>query len=73
MARKGWPHHRGLYPQLFLNRDVGFFMSHKNQISESAVRRDLDGCLSLSEKTWKSNHLQMSLRGKHFLLSYLRP
>ena len=28
--------------------------------------------LSLSEKTRKSNHLQMSLQRQHFLLSYLK-
>ena len=30
------------------------------------------GLSSLSEKTRKSNHLQMSLQRKHFLLSYLK-
>ena len=30
------------------------------------------GFLSLSEKTRKSNHLQMSLQRQHFLLSYLK-
>ena len=39
--RKGWPHHRGLRPLLFSESDLGSFTSHKNQISESAVRRDL--------------------------------
>ena len=39
--RKGWPHHRAPRPLLFSNSDVGFFTSHMNQISESAVRRDL--------------------------------
>ena len=39
--RKGWPHHRGLRPLLFSNSGVGSFTSHKNQISVSAVRRDL--------------------------------
>ena len=29
------------------------------------------GLSSLSEKTRKSNHLQMSLKRQHFLLSYL--
>ena len=40
-TRKGWPHHRGLRPLLFSNSGVGSFTSHKNQISVSAVRRDL--------------------------------
>ena len=30
------------------------------------------GLLSLSEKTRKSNHLQMQLQRQHFLLSYLK-
>ena len=38
---EGWPQHRVLRPLLFLNSGVGSFMSHKNQISESAVKRDL--------------------------------
>jgi len=38
---EGWPHRRGLCPIHFLNSDVGSFMSHKNQMSVSAVRRDL--------------------------------
>ena len=37
--RKGLPQH--WFALLFLNSGVGSFMSHKNQISESAVRRDL--------------------------------
>ena len=36
--RKYWPHHWGL---LFSNSGVGSFTSHKNQLSESAVRWDL--------------------------------
>ena len=31
-----------------------------------------NGFSSLSEKTRKSNHLQMSLQRQHFLLSYLK-
>ena len=38
---EGWPQHRGLRPLLFSNTDVGSFTSHKNQVSVSAVRRDL--------------------------------
>ena len=37
--RKGLPQH--WFALLFLNSGVGSFMSHKNQISESAVTRDL--------------------------------
>ena len=35
------PQHRGLRPLLFSNSGVGSFTSYKNQISASAVRRDL--------------------------------
>ena len=52
----------------------GSFTSHKNQIGESAVRRDLPFFFlfsSLSEKTRKSNRLQMFLQGQEFLLSCL--
>ena len=37
----GWPQYRGLRPLLFSNSGVGSFMSHKNQLSVSVVRRDL--------------------------------
>ena len=50
---------------------VGSFTSHENQISVSAVRRDLRFS-SLSEKIRKSNRSQMSLQRQHFLLSYLK-
>ena len=56
---EGWPHHRGLRLLLFSNSGVGSFTSHKNQIV-------------LSEKTRKSNRLQVSLKRQHFLLSYLK-
>ena len=49
---------------------MGSFTSHKTQVSESAVRETY-GFSSLSDKTRKSNHLQMSLQRQHFLLSYL--
>ena len=70
-TRKGWPHHRGLRPLIFSNSDVGSFTSHKNR----SVRVLWDGTYgfsSLSEKTWKSNNLQMSLQRQHFVLSYLK-
>ena len=41
-----------------MNSGVGSFKSHKNQVSESARKQDLR-FLSLSEKTRKSNHLQI--------------
>ena len=34
-------HHRGLCPLLFTNISVGFFMSHRNQNSERAMRQHL--------------------------------
>ena len=38
---EGWPNHQGLRPVIFSNSGVGSFTSQMNQISESAVRRDL--------------------------------
>ena len=68
---ENWPHHPGLRPLLLPNSGVGSFTSHKNQVSVSAVRRDLR-FLSLSEKTRKSNRLRMSLQRQLFVLSYLK-
>ena len=70
-TRKGWPHHRGLRALLFSNSDVGSFTSHKNK-SVKVLWDGTYGFSSLSEKTRKSNHLQMSLQRQHFLLSYLK-
>ena len=71
-TRKGWPHHRGLQPLLFSNRDVGSFTSNKNKSVKVLWDRPY-GFSSLSEKTRNSNHLQlMSLQRQHFLLSYLK-
>ena len=70
-TRKGWPHHRGLRTLLFSKRDVGSFTSHKSK-SGKVLWDGTHGFSSLSEKTRKSNHLQMSLQRQHFLLSYLR-
>ena len=58
-TRKGWPHHRGLRPLLFSNSDVGSFTSHKNK-SVKVLWDSTYAFSSLSEKTRKSNHLQMS-------------
>ena len=61
----------GLQPLLCSNSDVGSFMSHKNK----SVKALWDGTYSfssLSERTTKSNHLQLSLESQHFLLSYLK-
>ena len=68
-TRKGWPHHQGLQPLLFSNSDVGTFTRHKNK---SVLWDGTYGFSSLSGKTRKSNHLQMSLQRQHFLFSYLK-
>ena len=65
------PRHRGLRPLLFSNSDVGSFTSHMNR-SVKVLWDGTYGFSSLSEKTRKSNHLQMSLQRQHFLLSYLK-
>ena len=70
-TRKGWPHHRSLRPLLFSNSDVGYFTSHKNK-SLQVLWDGTYGFSSFSEKTRKSNHLQMSLQRQHFLHSYLK-
>ena len=70
-GEKGWPHHLGLRPLLFLNSGLGSFTSHKNR-SVEVLWDGTYGFSSLSEKTRKSNHLQMSLQRQHFLLSYLK-
>ena len=70
-TRKGWPHHRGLRPVLFSNNDVGSFTSHKNK-SVKVLWDGTYGSSSLSEKTRKSNHLQILLQRQHFLLSYFK-
>ena len=54
-----------------MNSGVGSFTSHKNQVSESAVKQD-QRFLSLSKKTRKSNHLQIIFAKAAFLLSYLK-
>ena len=68
---EGWPQHRGLRPLLFSNSGVGSFTSHKNR-SVKVLWDGTYGFSSLSEKTRKSNHLQISLQRQHFLLSYLK-
>ena len=68
---EGWPQHRGLRPLLFSNSGVGSFTSHKNK-SVKVLWDGTYGFSSLSEKTRKSNHLQMSLQRQHFLLSYFK-
>ena len=70
-TRKVWPRNRGLRPQLFSESGVGSFTSHKNR-SVKLLWDGTFGFSSLSEKTRKSNHLQMSLQRQHFLLRYLK-
>ena len=70
-TRRVWTHHRSLRPLLFSNSGVGSFTSHKNR-SVKVLWDGTYGFSSLSEKTRKSNHLQMSLQRQHFLLSYLK-
>ena len=68
-TRKGLPHHGGLRPPLLSNSNV--FTSYKNK-SGKVLWDGTYGFSSLSEKTRKSKHLQMSLQRQHFLLSYLK-
>ena len=71
-TRNCWPHHiRPLRPLLLSNSNVGSFTSHKNK-SMKVLWDGTYGFTPLSEKTRKSNHLQMSLQRQHFLLSYLK-
>ena len=46
---EGWSQHQGLRALVFSNSSVGSFTSHKNQISVSAVRRDLQFFISPTE------------------------
>ena len=62
--------HREPHPLLFSN-SVGPLMSHR-VVYEQGLWDGTSGLLSLSEKTWKSNHLQMSLQRQNFLLSYFK-
>ena len=70
-THKGWPHHRGLRPVLFSKSDVGSFTPHKNK-SVKVLWDGTYGFSSLSEKTRKSKHLQMSLQRQHFGLQFGR-
>ena len=61
---------RTLYPSLF-EQCVCFFTSSRTVNNEELKDRAY-GLSSLSEKTRKSNHLQVKLQRQHFLLSYLK-
>ena len=71
-TRKGWPHHRGIRPLLFSNNDVGSFTFHKNK-SVKVLCDGTYGLSSLSEKTRKSNHLQMCKYWKYCIASNHSP
>ena len=61
---------RGGHCQRFVMSLVVLLRPTESIMSESTVRWAY-GFSSLSEKTRKSNHLQMSEQRQHFLLSYL--
>ena len=50
----------------------GFFYVPQEPDERKRCETGPTGFSSLSEKTRKSNHLQMSLQRQHFLLSYLK-
>ena len=64
-TRKGWPHNLGLQPLLLSKSDMGSFTSPKNKSVKVLWDRTY-GFSSLSEKTRKSNNLQMSLKSRTF-------
>ena len=65
-------HNTGNYVPYSLRTVNGFFNVPQSYY-EQGLRDGTYGLLSLSEKTRKSNHLQMSLQRQHFLPSYLKP
>ena len=66
---KGWPHLQGPHPLPFPNSGVGSFTFHR---SVKVLGDETHGFSSLSEKTRKGNHLQLSLQRQNFLLSYFK-
>ena len=64
------PTHRGLRPQLYSNS--GWILYRPTGFTCSRVVRRAYSLSSLSEKTRKSNRLQMYLQTEHFLLSYFK-
>ena len=65
------PQQRELRP-LFSFRIVWWSLTSHRVICEQGLWDGTSGLSSLSEKTRKSNHLQMSLQRRHFLLSYFK-
>ena len=74
LRRKGWPHHRGLRPPLFPTSGGGSFTSHKNQINESALRRDLQFFVLIREGSVESlNICRCNYKGSTFFSIIQRP
>ena len=65
-------HYTGHYVPYSLRRVCGFFNVPHIYYMCKGLRDGAYGLSSLSEKTRKSNHLQMLLQRQHFLLSYLK-
>ena len=66
-------HYTGHYVPHSLRRVSGFFNVPQIYYMCKGLWDGAYGLSSLSEKTRKSNHLQMLLQRQHFLLSYSRP
>ena len=65
-------HYTGNYVPYSLQRVCGFFNVPQIYYMCKGLWDGAYGLSSLSEKTRKSNHLQMLLQRQHFLLSYLK-
>ena len=65
-------HYTGHYKPYSLRRVCGFFNVPQIYYMCKGLWDGAYGLSSLSEKTRKSNHLQMLLQRQHFLLSYLK-
>ena len=64
------PQHWKVSALLFYEMCVGSLTSHS--YLQQGLWDGTSGLLSLSEKTWKFNHLLMWLQRQHFLLSYFK-
>ena len=64
-------HHTGDYAPYSIRTVHGFFSDPQNLYMQGLLDRAY-GLSSLSEKTRKSNCLQISLQRQHFLFSYLK-